>query len=99
MASKRLDLPSICDICGNARSTRKHQKCSRIRQHRKTEEWAALMAEKAAIRKAKDAVMFKHREQAAPESHPVASTTLSAEPASTLVCHQAREHTGSRVVP
>lgn len=51
MASKRLDLPSICDICGNARSTRKHQKCSRIRQHRMTE-WAAVMAEKAAIRKA-----------------------------------------------
>jgi len=54
MASKRLDLPSICDICGNARSTRKHQKCSRIRQHRKTEEWAAVMAENGAIRKAKE---------------------------------------------
>ncbi|UST80109.1 hypothetical protein [Pseudomonas siliginis] len=46
-----------------------------------------------------NAVMFKRREQATPESYPVVSTTLSAEPASTLVCHQAREHTGSRVVP
>jgi hypothetical protein len=32
----------------------KHQKCSRIRQQRKTEEWAAVMAEKAAIRKGKE---------------------------------------------
>lgn len=24
MASHRLDLPSICDICGKARSTRRH---------------------------------------------------------------------------
>lgn len=47
MASKRLDLPSICDICGTARSTRKHQACSRIRQQRKTIEWEAVMAEKA----------------------------------------------------
>ncbi|MEC6555434.1 hypothetical protein [Pseudomonas aeruginosa] len=31
MASKRLDLPSTCDICGNARSTGKHQRCSRAR--------------------------------------------------------------------
>lgn len=50
MASKRLDLPSICDICGFARSTRRHQSCSKLRQQRKTEEWAALMAEKAAAR-------------------------------------------------
>lgn len=50
MASQRLDLPSICDICGKARSTRKHQTCSRIRQQRKTEEWAALMVEKLAAR-------------------------------------------------
>jgi len=54
MTSKHLDLPSICDICGNARSTRKHQKCSRVRQQRKTDEWAAVMAGKAAIRKAKE---------------------------------------------
>ena len=40
----RLDLPSICDICGKGRSTRKHTKCSRIRQQRKTVEWAAYMA-------------------------------------------------------
>jgi len=43
MASHRLDLPSICDICGKARSTRTHRTCSRNRQQRKTEEWAALM--------------------------------------------------------
>ena len=54
MASKRLDLPSICDICGKARSTRKHQTCSRIRQQRKTEEWASFMAEKMAARLAKE---------------------------------------------
>lgn len=44
MASHRLDLPSCCDICGKARSTRKHQRCSRIRQQRKSAEWAELMA-------------------------------------------------------
>lgn len=53
MASHRLDLPSVCDICGKARSTRKHQNCSRIRQQRKSVEWAALMAEKAAAKHAK----------------------------------------------
>jgi ribosomal protein S11 len=53
MASKRLDLISICDICGKARSTRKHQKCSRLRQQRKSAEWAALMSEKAAAKQAK----------------------------------------------
>ncbi|UVM06393.1 hypothetical protein LOY25_06740 [Pseudomonas laurylsulfatiphila] len=53
MASNRLDLPSVCDICGKARSTRKHQNCSRLRQQRKSVEWAALMAEKAAIKKSK----------------------------------------------
>lgn len=46
MASHRLDLPSRCDICGKARSTRKHQACSRIRQQRKSAEWAAYMAER-----------------------------------------------------
>lgn len=54
MASKRLDLPSICDICAKARSTRKHQACSRIRQQRKTEEWASFMAEKMVARLAKE---------------------------------------------
>ncbi|QFG33944.1 hypothetical protein F6476_04345 [Pseudomonas umsongensis] len=53
LASHRLDLPSICDICGKARSTRKHQTCSRIRQQNKAQEWAALMAEKGAARVAK----------------------------------------------
>jgi len=53
MASQRLDLPSRCDICGKARSTRKHQACSRIRQQRKSLEWAALMAEREAIRQNK----------------------------------------------
>lgn len=54
MASKRLDLPSICDICGTARLIRKHQTCSGIRQQRKTEEWDNFMAEKLAARLAKE---------------------------------------------
>lgn len=54
MASHRLDLPSICDICGKARSTRKHAKCSRIRQQLKQEEWASYIANVAA-KKAKGA--------------------------------------------
>lgn len=41
MASHRLDLPSICDICGKARSTRKHAACSRTRQQLKQDEWAS----------------------------------------------------------
>nr|WP_074854458.1 hypothetical protein [Pseudomonas salomonii] len=53
MASTRLDLPSICDICGFARSTRRHQGCSKLRQQRKAEEWASLMAEKLTARLAK----------------------------------------------
>ena len=48
MASQRLDLPSLCDICGKARSTRKHAACSRIRQQRKQDEWASYMANVAA---------------------------------------------------
>ncbi|KAF1072668.1 MAG: hypothetical protein GAK45_00103 [Pseudomonas citronellolis] len=48
MASHRLDLPSICDICGKARSSRKHQRCSRIRQRTKMAEWAEYMATKVA---------------------------------------------------
>ena len=44
MASHRLDLNSVCDICGKARSTRKHQNCSRLRQQRKSVEWGAYMA-------------------------------------------------------
>ncbi|WP_252275181.1 hypothetical protein [Pseudomonas subflava] len=48
MASHRLELPSICDICGNARSTRKHAACSRKRQQLKREEWATYMANVAA---------------------------------------------------
>lgn len=48
MAGHRLDLPSICDICHKARSTRNHAKCSRIRQQRKQDEWAAYMANVAA---------------------------------------------------
>ncbi|MBS6081667.1 MAG: hypothetical protein KIC49_10655 [Pseudomonas fluorescens] len=53
MASHRLDLPSRCDICGNARSTRKHQVCSRIRQQTKTAEWAAFMTEREAAKQNK----------------------------------------------
>lgn len=48
MASHRLDLPSICDICGKARSTRKHAACSRTRQQLKQDEWASYMATVAA---------------------------------------------------
>lgn len=48
MASHRLELPSICDICGKARSTRKHAACSRKRQQLKTTEWASYMANIAA---------------------------------------------------
>lgn len=44
LASHTLDLPSHCDICGCARSTRKHQKCSKIRQQRKSVEWGTYMA-------------------------------------------------------
>ena len=44
MASKRLDLPSVCDICGKGRSTGKHAACSRKRQQIKTAEWATYMA-------------------------------------------------------
>ncbi|TDF86318.1 hypothetical protein [Pseudomonas sp. H9] len=44
LASSQLDLPSICDVCGKARSTRKHQRCSQIRQQRKSIEWATYMA-------------------------------------------------------
>jgi len=53
MASKRLDLPSVCDICGFARSIRRHERCSEQRQQRKTEEWAALMAERLTAKLAK----------------------------------------------
>lgn len=52
MASHRLDMPSICDICGGARSTGKHAKCSRLRQRIKQEEWASYM-ENVAAKKAK----------------------------------------------
>lgn len=48
MASHRLNLPNICDICGKARSTRKHAACSRIRQQLKRDEWASYMANLAA---------------------------------------------------
>lgn len=54
MASHRLDLPSICDICGKARSTRKHQTCSRVRQQNKSVEWAAFMEERAAARASRE---------------------------------------------
>lgn len=48
LASHRLSLPSICDICGKARSTRKHQSCSRLRQQLKAAEWETVLAEKVA---------------------------------------------------
>lgn len=53
MASHRLDLPSRCDICGKARSTRKHGACSRIRQQSKSAEWAAFLAEREAAKQNK----------------------------------------------
>jgi hypothetical protein len=53
LASMRLELPSRCDICSKARSTGKHQTCSRTRQQRKASEWEAIMAEKVAARLAK----------------------------------------------
>ncbi|MDU9408258.1 hypothetical protein RTH74_11675 [Pseudomonas sp. zfem001] len=53
LAGSRLDLHSICDICGKPRNTRKHAKCSRIRQQTKQAEWSAFMAELAAKRLAK----------------------------------------------
>ena len=48
MASHRLELPSICDICGKARSTRTHAACSRKRQQLKNEEWDTYLANLAA---------------------------------------------------
>nr|WP_122665352.1 hypothetical protein [Pseudomonas viridiflava] len=54
LASHRLDLPSICDICEFARSIPRHQLCSKIRQQRKADEWAAVMAENKAARAARE---------------------------------------------
>ena len=48
MATHSLDLPVMCDICGKARSTRKHTLCSKIRQQRKNVEWESYMANVAA---------------------------------------------------
>lgn len=50
LASHALDLPNHCDICGKSRSTRKHQRCSKIRQQRRSVEWEAYMANVAAKR-------------------------------------------------
>ena len=44
MATHSLDLPAMCDICGKARSTRHHSRCSKIRQQRKNVEWESYMA-------------------------------------------------------
>ncbi|OOV90959.1 hypothetical protein MF6396_26965 [Pseudomonas sp. MF6396] len=44
MATHGLDLPTMCDICGKARSTRNHASCSKIRQQRKNIEWQSYMA-------------------------------------------------------
>lgn len=48
MATHNLDLPAMCDICGQARSTRNHSRCSKIRQQRKNVEWESYMANVAA---------------------------------------------------
>lgn len=53
VASRRLDNPSMCDVCGKHRATQNHVACSRIRQKRKAAEWEARMIEQAAIREAK----------------------------------------------
>lgn len=50
LASHSLDLPVICDICGKAKSTRRHTKCSSIRQQLKTVEWESYMGNVAAKR-------------------------------------------------
>lgn len=44
LARHALDLPNHCDICNKARSTRKHQRRSKIRQQRKSVEWETYMA-------------------------------------------------------
>lgn len=54
LASHRLDLPSMCDICNFARSIPRHQVCSKIRQQRKADEWASVMADKQAAREARE---------------------------------------------
>lgn len=48
MASHSLDLPAICDVCGKGRSTRRHTRCSRIRQQRQSDKWESYMANVAA---------------------------------------------------
>lgn len=48
MATHSLDLPAMCDICGQARSSRNHSRCSKIRQQRKSVEWQSYMANVAA---------------------------------------------------
>lgn len=48
IATHTLDLPAMCDICSQARSTRRHTKCSKIRQQRKSAEWESYMANVAA---------------------------------------------------
>ncbi|MFK0033000.1 hypothetical protein [Pseudomonas monteilii] len=50
MAGHPLDLPAMCDICGKARSTQKHARCSKARQRRKSKEWESYMANMAAKR-------------------------------------------------
>lgn len=44
LASHSLDLPNHCDICTKARSHGDHQRCSKIRQQRKSVEWETYMA-------------------------------------------------------
>ncbi len=50
LASHSLDLPAICDVCAKGRSTRRHTKCSQIRQQRESGKWEAYMANVAAKR-------------------------------------------------
>jgi hypothetical protein len=60
MASTGLNLSCICDICGKARSTRKHQACSRKRQQLKNAEWESLQANLAAAKQQKAAKGRRH---------------------------------------
>lgn len=48
IATHTLDLPAMCNICGKARSTRRHTSRNKIRQQRKSDEWESYMANVAA---------------------------------------------------
>lgn len=47
---QRSGMSFICDICGKGQSTRRLATCSRIRQQRESNKWAAYMTNVAAKR-------------------------------------------------